>query len=66
VIKNGYLISGKFGSTQRAGFWPMCYLMAFVSDIAIFVLKRDVKLQLTNYLMARLKALQVKRSNCCI
>jgi len=24
-------------------------LVAFVSDIAIFVLKRDVKLQLTNY-----------------
>ena len=42
MIKNGDLISGKFGSTQRAGFWPMCYLMA------------------------RLKALEVKRSNCCI
>ena len=26
------------------------YLRLFVSDIAIFVLKRDVKLQLTNYL----------------
>jgi len=25
------------------------YLANFVSDIAIFVLKRDVKLQLTNY-----------------
>jgi len=25
------------------------YLNNFVSDIAIFVLKRDVKLQLTNY-----------------
>jgi len=27
------------------------YLIMFVSDIAIFVLKRDVKLQLTNYLI---------------
>jgi len=26
-----------------------CYYVIFVSDIAIFVLKRDVKLQLTNY-----------------
>jgi len=28
MIKNGDLISGKFGSTQWAGFWPVCYLMA--------------------------------------
>jgi len=27
-----------------------CFFMLFVSDIAIFVLKRDVKLQLTNSL----------------
>jgi len=26
----------------------LTYLLTFVSDIAIFVLKRDVKLQLTN------------------
>ena len=42
MINNGDLISGKFGSTQRAGFWPVCYLMV------------------------RLKALEVKRSKCCI
>jgi len=42
MIKNGDLISGKFASTQLAGFWPMCYLMA------------------------RLKALEVKRPTCCI
>jgi len=27
------------------------YILLFVSDIAIFVLKRDVKLQLTNYIL---------------
>jgi len=31
---------------------------AFVSDIAIFVLKRDVKLQLTNFTARALLALQ--------
>jgi len=42
MIKNGELFYGKFGSTQRAGYWPTCYLMA------------------------RLNAVEVRRSNCCI
>jgi len=33
------------------GFSGSSYPMKIVSDIAIFVLKRDVKLQLTNYPM---------------
>jgi len=32
----------------------MLFLLTFVSDIAIFVLKGDVKLQLTNYAVSLL------------
>jgi len=39
-------------SARRPSRWVLAHiLLHFVSDIAIFVLKRDVKLQLTNYLL---------------
>ena len=34
---------------EPSNFWPIFIVDKFVSDMAIFVLKRDVKLQLTNY-----------------
>jgi len=27
MVKNGELFCDKFGSTQLAGYWPMCYLI---------------------------------------
>jgi len=38
-------VFGKYEGRYRG-----LHYMPFVSDIAIFVLKRDVKLQLTNYM----------------
>jgi len=40
----------KFTPEVSVVFWKCGFLFNFVSDIAIFVLKRDVKLQLTNFL----------------
>ena len=42
-------ISQKGGRPSTPNFRPMSFVAKLVSDIAIFVLKRDVKLQLTNF-----------------
>jgi len=51
VLRNlSYLDAVSCGFLSLCAFVMCTYLLTFVSDIAVFVLKRDVKLQPTNQL----------------
>ena len=46
-VEDGFCTAA-FDSDEQGWIYGSCNLVVFVSDIAMFVLKRDVKLRLTN------------------